>query len=838
MIMGRGAVERGDAASRRRSALLTRSAWRLGVTAALSLAGPVPGSSTVVHWIGPTGEQWTQASSWNPAVIPTNGGGDSYDVTIAGRAGMLARLNAPVAIDSLSIGDGAELRFEPGAHFLLETSAVLNNGAWTTATSPAVCEIFAMTPELQFDGTGVLQLDGAGGTTVSGLIAPLRVVNGAWHLITGSGELDARLTNHGIIEASGPAGLDLRFGTPEGSTNNGVLRAAAGSELRVRPGVIDNTDGVLVAADGGVIRLGIESTTPQTIKGGTWRTEGTGLIVVDNNWPRISAGTIDGHLFVAAGGILSASGAIIFNGSIVLKGGTGASTRGQFRPTSDTTLTGVGEIVMGDSAGGTTIGTDDTDRLTIGPEHVIRGRGTLSTRLTNNGVILAEGPGTLIVSPQGTDSAQNQNLGEIRAAPGGTLSVRGTLFNTGGTITSAPGSAVTLGFSGTTDLITGGTLVAEGSSEFIVNSCDFDSITVQGAVRQPPGQSASLKGVIDHTGVWTVDGTGSTTTLTIGGTGATLLGTGTLRLGAASTSRITGGTTGTLLNGTDHSIRGSGAFGNDQLGFIVNNGTIHADTAPPLVIDPRTSLVNHGLIRASFPGSITAQPGTWTNSGTIEIDAGALMTRNGDILQSAGLTLVEGTMTFSSGKLLLDGGVLSGGGTLAGAVQNNAGTVRPGASNSGLGTISVSGTFMQAIDGLLSIDATTSQSGRVASLGNATINGTLSVTLRSGSYPSPETEFVILSAPLLSGTFAQVESNEEVEVIYAANQVRVRFTDPPMLPGDLNGDGIVNGDDLGILLGLWGSSCPDPCLGDLDGDGAVDGSDLGTLLGSWGAPPS
>jgi hypothetical protein len=47
---------------------------------------------------------------------------------------------------------------------------------------------------------------------------------------------------------------------------------------------------------------------------------------------------------------------------------------------------------------------------------------------------------------------------------------------------------------------------------------------------------------------------------------------------------------------------------------------------------------------------------------------------------------------------------------------------------------------------------------------------------------------------------------------------------------DLNGDGSVDGQDLGILLGSWGGSGSS----DLNGDGSVDGQDLGILLGSWG----
>lgn len=51
-------------------------------------------------------------------------------------------------------------------------------------------------------------------------------------------------------------------------------------------------------------------------------------------------------------------------------------------------------------------------------------------------------------------------------------------------------------------------------------------------------------------------------------------------------------------------------------------------------------------------------------------------------------------------------------------------------------------------------------------------------------------------------------------------------------PADLNGDGVVNGADMGLLLGAWGTSGP----GDLDGDGTVNGSDLGLMLGAWTSP--
>ena len=50
--------------------------------------------------------------------------------------------------------------------------------------------------------------------------------------------------------------------------------------------------------------------------------------------------------------------------------------------------------------------------------------------------------------------------------------------------------------------------------------------------------------------------------------------------------------------------------------------------------------------------------------------------------------------------------------------------------------------------------------------------------------------------------------------------------------GDLDGDQIVGGADLTILLAAWGTNGP---VADLDGDGFVSGPDLTILLGRWGA---
>ena len=48
-------------------------------------------------------------------------------------------------------------------------------------------------------------------------------------------------------------------------------------------------------------------------------------------------------------------------------------------------------------------------------------------------------------------------------------------------------------------------------------------------------------------------------------------------------------------------------------------------------------------------------------------------------------------------------------------------------------------------------------------------------------------------------------------------------------PADLNGDGAVDGGDLGVLLAAWNTP-----HGDIDGDAMTNGVDLGLLLSHWG----
>lgn len=88
----------------------------------------------------------------------------------------------------------------------------------------------------------------------------------------------------------------------------------------------------------------------------------------------------------------------------------------------------------------------------------------------------------------------------------------------------------------------------------------------------------------------------------------------------------------------------------------------------------------------------------------------------------------------------------------------------------------------------------------------------------------------LASVGLASARFVRIRV--PADATYVPEVDAVVAVRPAAVPGDLDGNGRIDGADLGALLGDWGA-CPG-CAADLDGDGSVAGSDLGLLLGAWG----
>jgi len=152
-------------------------------------------------------------------------------------------------------------------------------------------------------------------------------------------------------------------------------------------------------------------------------------------------------------------------------------------------------------------------------------------------------------------------------------------------------------------------------------------------------------------------------------------------------------------------------------------------------------------------------------------------------------------------------------------------------------------------------------SGEVAVIGawaddvsGITNQGTAHVFARSGSSwqhwveltrPQPQASAYFGFSVAIDGTVAAVGSRlDDLDGVVNIGSVTVVCIDAeacsncpaPSPTGDLNGDGLVNGADLALLLGAWGASWtpPEPPVpSDINGDGTVGGADLALLLGAW-----
>ena len=150
-------------------------------------------------------------------------------------------------------------------------------------------------------------------------------------------------------------------------------------------------------------------------------------------------------------------------------------------------------------------------------------------------------------------------------------------------------------------------------------------------------------------------------------------------------------------------------------------------------------------------------------------------------------------------------------------------------------TIAVAGTaagqpFESASPGVLALTGRISVSGSQATVtAQATANETAPVPAPPPVSGQPFPLPTVLPPGgtanlLLSGTFS-------AGTVSTTSTINVAATGPrEARPADFNGDGAVNGDDLGQLLAAWGA----PGIPDLNLDGIVDGNDLGQLLAQWG----
>jgi hypothetical protein len=495
--------------------------------------------------------------------------------------------------------------------------------------------------------------------------------------------------------------------------------------------------------------------------------------------------TLAADLTVANLGTANVRNGLTLDGARVTLASDGGPTLLLFD--SDQTLDGTGEVFFGGS--GNDNGIDVDGILTIGSGITIRGSqsGGLGETFTNEtivleGTVLAETAGeTIGIGGIGASSWVNRGL--VRATNGGRLELGGTFtLEDGGTFSSASGGAVVL--VGTLDN-TGRTLAlttATGSLQVDGGTIQGGRVETTGGAALVPQTQMTLDGVtlgsnfsipdaatvlvqngltLDAVTVTLLDGTVPFIsprirfdgTQAIGGNGDLVFG------GTADDATIVAGSGSTLTIGSGITIHGPRGGSVGVLGAVANQGTISAAVSGREITVSGSSVTNVGTIEALNGGRILLAGGQFTNTGDVTVGAGSTArVLSGTYLQTAGETSLAGG-TLWADTVSLQGGVLSGFGTVRGTVSVsliNAALLDLGAPT---GTLQVNGTYQQTAAGVLNVGLGGTAAGqfdRLQITGAATLGGTLNVALVGAFLPAVGNTFEILTFASRTSDFATV----------------------------------------------------------------------------------
>ena len=126
--------------------------------------------------------------------------------------------------------------------------------------------------------------------------------------------------------------------------------------------------------------------------------------------------------------------------------------------------------------------------------------------------------------------------------------------------------------------------------------------------------------------------------------------------------------------------------------------------------------------------------------------------------------------------------------------------------------------------------ATASASKSIAAAGAYTFTSTPALVADVAAWqanPASNCGWILVGNEAVLDTAKRFESRESADPTRRP-LLTITYTQGP-IPGDFNGDGKVNGLDLGVLLSHWG----EPGAWDMDADGTVNGADLALLIAAW-----
>lgn len=542
-------------------------------------------------------------------------------------------------------------------------------------------------------------------------------------------------------------------------------------------------------------------------------------------------------------------------------------------------LTGGGQTVL--EAANARVLSEAASAWLLNFDQTVRGAGSLGSGtlgLINYATIEADQPGAALrVRPS---SLAALNLGVMRATNQGRLRLIGEFSNHLGEFIAADGGRIEFENAS----ITGGSLEcddASGMSAIDANVALRD-VQLAGALEIGPVQCTIGGTIVNNGDIHLVGGStvappGMVSTLAVGpGSGnVTLSGAGELHIFAGQIGSGGAANGARLIHGAAHRMHGWGPVGMDTIGFT-NLGLVEADHDSPFVIDPadNDAAINQGQMRALGAGGLLFTDGVFRNDGIIEVASGSRAVYTASALEQniAGGVISGGTWrvladeaqafilvpgpgaVFNSGNVLLSGS--ASGFTVINSLSVNTGRleIRNGRdftasqaffTNGGelavgrFSTMSFPGLFTQEPAGTLELTIATenvSQEWRVVVGGAAALAGTIKLNLAPQFQPQQGQVFQLLTAASITGAFHTIVAPPGFVINYSPNSVKCVYTMPCI--GDVNGDGIIDVQDLMLIIGGWGG-CPNGsmCIGDVNGDGVVNLNDLLALMELWGECP-
>jgi hypothetical protein len=234
--------------------------------------------------------------------------------------------------------------------------------------------------------------------------------------------------------------------------------------------------------------------------------------------------------------------------------------------------------------------------------------------------------------------------------------------------------------------------------------------------------------------------------------------------GILSATTPTNYTSGTLTGGTWQAYAGSTLRVAMSSGIVTNAAALLLDGANSnFYADSGTTDALANFTGNGAPAAFTIQngrslttAGAFSNMGNVTVGSSSTFNTGGAYTQDGGTTTLNGGSLTAGGLVDIQGGILSGSGTINGSVRN-AGQIDVGGAMAA-GLLTINGDYTQTAAGVLNIEIGGTRPGvdydQLVITGTATLDGTLNVSLINPFMPPSGATFQILTFGSGTGAFA------------------------------------------------------------------------------------